>query len=471
MSDGPIVRNISKRQKHTEAYSYYVRSGSPYPSENGKSAIYKEEYNTTLASSTTGYRNPKWRQQVRNEQNATTSYDWSYKSQNSSYWGDAYLKRYDYYHNWTTRPNSYMEHYWTGMYGIANAGDPGKITNSSHLTAADNQAKSRFLGKVRDDYNHFGGGVFLGELRETIRQLRKPYASAQRLLGGYLNKLTKVKSDTFRKYPHALAHKRIKDANQRIKANRELSKAVADTWLETSFGLMPLISDTREAAETLSRYVNGDEIVRTKVRGHGSKEAGYSGYYHKYRDQQYFYFTATQKTVETVRVLYNGGLRVRMHGAGNLKRDWIDLVGLAPRDFVPTVWNLLPWSWAVDYFLNVGEVLDAQWTFLGDVTWVSKTVSYHRDCRWTEFVDQDATLKRIWDTNHPSGRLPVAFDCSAYAGKTECHIREGNRRAVASSSLIPTLEFRALPLDSPVKATNLLAVFRKQLGGLQPFRF
>lgn len=37
----------------------------------------------------------------------------------------------------------------------------------------------------------------------------------------------------------------------------------------------------------------------------------------------------------------------------------LDLFGFSAKEFVPTLWELLPWSFLVDYFTNVGDILDA----------------------------------------------------------------------------------------------------------------
>lgn len=464
---GPNTKTLKRRQAVADWSDGYTTYLSPVPSENGPSAPYFWRYQNVYEGTFVGYKNPRWKEQIRNEQNATTAYTWdveSYRnlSEGEDNWALIKKKGYNY-----TQTGHYTEIWGRGYGGqwANSAKYGGHLTNSAKETSADNEAKSRFLARVRADYQHFSAGVFSGELRETLRQLSRPYAGIQKLMGDYLRKLALGKQGVYAKHLTTRRVKRIRSRAAERAANHELDKILADTWLETTFGLLPLLSDARSAAEALARYVNGDEIVRRKVRGSGARYATEEGHYKDYSSYCRGELTCDADWLvrEEVRVTYNGGLRTRMYGAGNLQRDWIDLVGLGPRDFVPTAWNLLPWSWLVDYFSNVGDVLEAQWTYTGDVTWVSKTVSRQKKSLWAEVPNYK--LPRMYPSSY------LSFGAPSYVHRSISERRSGSRSAVSPSSLIPTLELKFEPGESVTKAGNLLAVFSKSLSKLQPFRF
>jgi hypothetical protein len=47
--------------------------------------------------------------------------------------------------------------------------------------------------------------------------------------------------------------------------------------------------------------------------------------------------------------------------------------GLGTRDFIPTIYELIPYSFLVDYFVNIGEILNA-WSFnQADLAWHNDT--------------------------------------------------------------------------------------------------
>jgi hypothetical protein len=61
-----------------------------------------------------------------------------------------------------------------------------------------------------------------------------------------------------------------------------------------------------------------------------------------------------QRSEETT-VRYKFGVRVKRYGAGGL----VETLGLSPRNFLPTVYNLLPWTYMIDYFSNLGSIVSA----------------------------------------------------------------------------------------------------------------
>jgi hypothetical protein len=52
-------------------------------------------------------------------------------------------------------------------------------------------------------------------------------------------------------------------------------------------------------------------------------------------------------------------------------------LGLDVRSFVPTLWELIPYSWAIDYFTNIGDIVygasyggcDVMWASIGKKRW------------------------------------------------------------------------------------------------------
>lgn len=154
-------------------------------------------------------------------------------------------------------------------------------------------------------------------------------------------------------------------------------RSLADHWLNTQFGWMPFISDVRKFYQT---YVTlSDRLERIKrqngkwVRRAGtvlldssSMEVGESNTVGKLAPTlpSYFYTSTSAPGSYNTMLEYNrhvwfeGRFRYYIPDIGTPeweRRAIINLFGLTPCPSL--LWELTPWSWLVDWFSNVGDVI------------------------------------------------------------------------------------------------------------------
>lgn len=222
------------------------------------------------------------------------------------------------------------------------------------LAPADNLAREQFYAAVRKGITTFSGGVALGELRETLRMLRSPAKALRTHLQNYLYTVRKNK--------------------RRFKGKSEAKKKefLADTWLEYSFGMLPFINDVRDAAQALDtgrEYLDRNLInIRPRFGTIESTEI-LTGPSHGYA--AIFSFTSKEKRNYRTQVKYYGAVANRRATA---IRTEASVFGFDPTSFVPTLWELIPYSFLVDYFTNVGTVIDSWSLRKIDLAWGARTI-------------------------------------------------------------------------------------------------
>lgn len=204
--------------------------------------------------------------------------------------------------------------------------------DSSLQTSVDNQARTKAIQQLSSD---FKGLTFLSELREAISMIRSPASGLRKGI------------DKYCRYAERYRSRAMKTRKGLI----EFRKAMGDSWLEYAFGWKPLINDIQAGFDALSDRVTRPEyapfkatytqqrnVPRRKVTN-GSEHQIAWDIYLSGSEECSSYYQGTVKTFCTT-----SGLPEKL--------------GLFPSEFVPTAWEIVPWSFLIDYFGNIGEVLD-----------------------------------------------------------------------------------------------------------------
>lgn len=368
----------------------------------------------TLTRTRTGTRLPKWRSIIEAGGNATTSMSavWdsveidpancTVKSQhgsNANEWsyhkneGDICLQN----DQWTFTPR-----------------DPTVDT-----TFVDNLARAAFYNKLRQINYQFSGMIFAGELRETLHMLLRPAQGIRNLSKEFL--------DTIRKRKRANPKKWVDD--------------LGNAWLEQAFGWKPLLNDVQDAIKAYNRSFERD---RHKLVSAGAAK----GY-----DRSSEVRTSGLGAGDGVTPTINGGctfqavtrlyefhiIRYKAKVTARVEDPpvWrnLRLFGFTPESFVPTAWELLPWSFLADYFTNIGDILNATYAILPTINFVNKTTIRKTIFERKYTLDAVGTAKKAWFGN--TGVLLY----SEGSGGSLRYIRRRVNRDANSGIAIPSFQF------------------------------
>jgi len=169
-----------------------------------------------------------------------------------------------------------------------------------------------------------------------------------------------------------------------IKKTRGASAAkyASKAWLNFNFGVKPMLSDAREIAESIAKYLNRQQGIKPL---HGSasrswvtsgKAVGFTGTYHARMRTDFaqvnnlsYKFTGAYNLV--VNASNNFGIAAHLH--------------LDPSGLLPAAWELIPYSWVVDYFTTMGAFLDDIFTSPGGSS-KFLTCSRRYTCDYTETI-------------------------------------------------------------------------------------
>lgn len=316
----------------------------------------------------------------------------------------------------TLPPNSYP--YTRLIYDSGEQSNPsGAQWSSAELAKVDNQAKMKFISQIRKLQTSMTGGVFLGELRETLRALKRPAQSLRGGLDHYFDSLKKRR----RGVRGSPAHRR-----------ETLREIAGNTWLEYSFGWKPLVNDIDDAAKTLADHLHGSRLPISKmVRGSAKNYVDVPAYG--------LDGNVTDGAL-TVHRRRTGGCEyhVKYYGKVAIKHPTkitAQRVGLSLDHFVPTAWELVPWSFLVDYFTNIGEILEAASTCLSDLKWTTKSTLEIERAVWTDISTSSTKVLQ-------GGVFVDALRHRFVTPGVSVTERRRITRSPYAGSLIPGLEFQ-----------------------------
>jgi hypothetical protein len=405
----------------TYAVSFTQSPGGTYTSYS-KTVVPNGRINGV--DSLNGVKNPFWKTQVKNGQNATTNCSGTRYSFRSDFLTTGYTLRAP------PTSQSVIGHEFFGIppINLPVAGSPsGSIT-----TEITNRAIRKFLDSCSNARSSVEAGQDFGEWRETIESLVRPMNSMKNLIEGHYSRLTKAK-------------KRFRGQTPSLK------KALADSYLEFVFGWNPLAHDIIDAVKGLTDRERS--MPQAPVSGGASRD--FSGSNSAFVPSGMLQTTlCNKKSVSSYYVGFKGVIRLNLAGGRIPVRDVLQLNTV--QDFVLTGWDLLPYSFLVDYFVNIHDIFQAATFCFSDLIWAKK------------LVRSDTTETYVYTDSGPNPTSPpVGLTTSrfCYGGNGEGRITNFTRSVVVPSDLIPRVRF-SIPTSIRPWA-NIAALV---IGGSLPLR-
>lgn len=233
-------------------------------------------------------------------------------------------------------------------------GFPSSNPTSIDTDEATNLARERFQLNSLDKQRRFTGGVFLGELHKTLHMIRSPAKNLFKSIGETTASLRK---------------------RGKLLPKHKRKEFLGNTYLEASYGWAPLVSDIQNGAEALAEYHLKRRNNTVYVRGSSGVIETLLSDVTSNQSLQYglslLKFRRREVDTARVEVKYYGKLLVSPANTLFLnERFW----GLDLSQFAPTAWELMPYSFLIDYFTNIGNIINA-WSFQSSqLYWVTKTV-------------------------------------------------------------------------------------------------
>lgn len=318
-------------------------------------------------------------------------------------------------------------------------------------TKANNQAITRFNQSIRQKKSHFDAMTFLGEGRQSFHDLRSLVSKLANMVPLHVRTMQKLTARYIGNFvigPNGSAV-RVRNHNPfpSKKVEKTVKQKLADEWLAFSFGLSPLVSDIATAAEAVARY-NLDLRQRTKVRGYGEDVQPVSQT--AWRDLPFglghLEALVTERLQKRCTVIYRGQLAASDREITDPYRNisrMTETFGFTAEQFVPSIYNLIPYSWFVDYFSNLGDFLLCLTTDTSGLRWVCRTeISY---------LEKIATSQCSIQSGTPGAAAGGSF------GGYYAYTKSVSRAPRYDLSVpMPTLEFQVPSYVSQV--TNLVAL-------------
>lgn len=233
-------------------------------------------------------------------------------------------------------------------------------SGTMNVSEADAIALAKVFAKLSSERAQWNMAVALGEARETAVYIG---SVARRISHSYLS----LKSGNYKEFYRQLtgdSHASKADpkwkrlhVKYRDRPFDSIKDRASSIWMEANFAVLPLLGDVDSAAKYLAlKHVEGRTPV-TKVTAHHRTEDASVTYY----DEGTGLVKYRYLKIRRADVRYTYEVRPKYWRPNRLEElGFFDPFSLA--------WELFPNSWLVDYFVNVGQVLQSlhefsQWEF------------------------------------------------------------------------------------------------------------
>lgn len=227
-------------------------------------------------------------------------------------------------------------------------------------SVAERNAASSFLADYLKATQSWKGGATIAEFAETVNMLANPVDSIYKrtlTFVGSVGRLRRVYKRDPIKY----------------------GKLLGQLWLAYAFGIAPLVSDVNSAYAAVKSLSEDLGSVDTKrIIGSGYNKIILQTIVGETVSYANYCFADFTKFVE-YGIRYVGTVRCTPPGPAAIAEDF----GVGFADILPSVWEGVPWSWLVDYFTNVNEMLESIRLVNADFAWVKRTIRNRTVNSWS----------------------------------------------------------------------------------------
>jgi len=294
-----------------------------YPFYSGWSII-QDTYGTTNTGSGSafGYKDTDWRVKISKQANASNAYKKAYYPLVKPFLLQSTAKRWD-----ATYANRlHIECIWSNVIHYAQTGTP---TDS----VLRDQALARFKRKLQNEVGNYQAAVPLAQVHE---------------LRGLIHHATDLTGDFLRKMK---AFRRTK--------GRSLLNFLQKNWLAYSFGIAPTISDISQASQSVNDFLRKKRSVK-RISASASKRENASAKYEDFSGNHYPYnYVYVDTSIERyLQYTFTAGIDFRFFAGNNYGiLEHLGLGNLLAE--LPSIgWELIPYSWVIDYFTTIGDYLE-----------------------------------------------------------------------------------------------------------------
>lgn len=217
----------------------------------------------------------------------------------------------------------------------------------------------------------FDGATFFAELRETISMLRRPVLAWERAIKAIQANLRKTKGSEH--------------------GSRILLDLIEQQWLQYRYGIMPLVYSAEDAMKALESMRH--RRVYFTARGRSSEQTTASATESNNVNSWSWRIDREVETVHTVNV--RAGIRYYSDRDPTWGLDW--------ENVPPAAWEVVPFSFVADWFVNIGDYLRAITPKLGVKVVGSWTTTVNtRSTTGTSTSEWIGTNPNTWSTEDPT---------------------------------------------------------------------
>lgn len=317
--------------------------------------VFIRPHSVQLKASRTGEAIPRFKQLIKDKQPATsplTAYTQSCKVTKR---GSYQVKRKPAYGG-----SAFTDTYFgLGTTMSGNNFAPGNMVISpdyvkTYVSSSFNWVKSAQADALRNATNKIGAiqnpanlQVFLAESREIKGLLEGPLAKYFKLVFAAL-----------------LSRKQL------LSQAKIQSKDLSSLWLELQFGVIPLIRDISDITKLFTE--KADQQLVNRVHAYGVSNNVISDTLGNNSIHQGLVLNNHVVTVGTAEYFIHCGIaaahQTKAYGLDALTNQLLDVMQLPA-----TAWELIPWSFLIDYFVNIGDIINSTVTARSSVSYTSQT--------------------------------------------------------------------------------------------------